>query len=135
MTLVEVKTADLIGRALDWVVDAVESGDPLEVRKNKNGSGEWMFFHGGVPFPRGPAPYSTEHGQAGPLLDRGLISTIYEPADDPGSLGQWLAFFRADGPEFRHASRLVAGLRAYVQSSEGDVVKVPAELVQGGSEA
>lgn len=72
--------------------------------------------------------YSRDWSQGGPLLERALISVLYNPIDGPGAPGYWSAFIRPsdddsiDGPTY-----LVAGMRAYVTSKFG--AEVPDESV------
>lgn len=62
--MVEVKTADLDGLALDWAVDAIVTKKPLEVWHKEDGS-EWIFVSDGMPFP-GPDKYSSKRTAYGP---------------------------------------------------------------------
>lgn len=125
--MIEVKTAEIIGPALDWAVDAIESGKPLEIRHHKNGSGEWIFVADGVPYPSGPRKFSTDWNQGGPLIEKHRVST-----EAPGvSSGFWTASMPGSalmgvcqGP-----TPLVAGCRRLVREHLGDVVQVPKELL------
>ncbi|MBB3017668.1 hypothetical protein FHR70_000708 [Microvirga lupini] len=128
--MIEVKVAELSGRALDWAVDAVVSGRPLEVRHHKSGNGEWAFFHEDIPYQQGPAPYSTDWAKGGPLIQKYRISVT-----GPGhSLGFWSAHML--GSEVMSSCQglnaLQAACRRLVYERLGDTVSVPAELVGGG---
>lgn len=137
MSMVTIKINDLIGRALDWAVDAAVTGEPLEVHQRKSGSGELMFFHKGVPFPRGPAPYSTSWAHGGPLIDKYGVAVIPEAHD--GNEGTEMSErFYADvyyngGDQYTTENcdtALIAVCRAAVVTVYGDEVQVPAELVE-----
>lgn len=147
-TLVEVKTADLIGKALDWAVDAAVTGAPLQVRQHKSGNGEWAFFHMGVPLQMGPPPFSTDWAKGGPLVfqygvllspPKSMVHRNFGPFDQRNGWyesGVWGATIF--GAERKHRRRafdhpdqpLVAAMRAIVQFELGDVVQVPAELLE-----
>lgn len=130
---VEVKTAELEGAALDWAVDAVESGNPLQILSRKDGSGEWTWFHDGVPFPSGPRKFSTDWSQGGPLIDRHHLSI-----SGPGCMGGptdslWSAYIDtgsfAGSRSWSAPTPLIAACRAIVNSVLGDTVQVPKELI------
>lgn len=133
---VKVKTAELIGPALDWAVDWVVSGKPLDVLQKKDGSGEWAYFHEGNWFASGPRKYSTDWSQGGPLIWKYQVATIPEAHD--GQIGtecseKWYAVIYFDGGEQYTAERcdspLIAACRAIVASKLGDEVEVPDALV------
>lgn len=146
--MIEVKVDDLIGKALDWAVDSASTGQTLEVRHHKSGSGEWMFFHDGLPYPLGPAPYSTDWAKGGPLVfqygvllspPKSMVHRNYGHMDRRNGYyesGVWGATIF--GAERKHRRRafdhpdqpLVAAMRAIVQFELGDVVRVPAELME-----
>lgn len=122
MALVEVKTAELIGPALDWVVDAIESGKPLEIRHHKNGSGEWIFVADEVPYPSGPRKFSTDWSQGGPLIEKYHISV-------EATLGDaWYAW--SNGGDGYGPSHLISAMRCLVDAKLGDTVQIPSELIQ-----
>jgi hypothetical protein len=73
----KIKTAELTGPALDWAVDAVETGDPMRVEYKKDGSGVWMLFDKHNMYaPNGPQKYSTDRNLAGTIVERENISVI-----------------------------------------------------------
>jgi hypothetical protein len=137
MDMIEVKTAELEGLALDWIVDATVSGKPLEVFKHKDGSGQWMFFADGVPFMNGPVKFSTDLGQGHGLMDaEGIDRWCNVPSSiasqHEGWLPSWRACYTRCGyrTEPMHGQTpLIAGMRAYVLSKHGETVKVPAEVL------
>lgn len=114
MTLVEVKTAELIGPALDWAVATIES-ETEHVQFSALPSSQHYY-----------AP-SRKWAQGGPLIEKHRIST-----EAPGvSSGFWTASMPGSalmgvcqGP-----TPLVAGCRRLVREHLGDVVQVPKELL------
>ncbi|MBB4817084.1 hypothetical protein HNP29_000441 [Pseudomonas alcaligenes] len=126
-----VRTSELIGAPLDWAVDAVVSGKPLEVRHHKSGNGDWAFFHDGIPYQQGPAPYSTDWSQGGPLIHKHAVAL--EPADKYAEYGNdWMAeMVGHDSDLYVEAgpTPLIAACRAIVAANLGDEVQIPAELL------
>lgn len=131
MSMIEVKTSELIGPALDWAVDWVVSGKPLDVLQKKNGSGEWAYFHEGNWFAPGPRKYSTDWSQGGPLIERfGCDLSCIAPGNR-WEANCWGCDLPTPGLHLHEAETpLVAAMRAIVASKLGDAVSVPAELVQ-----
>lgn len=158
MNKVEVKTADLIGPALDWAV-AKCSGIPL-FTQGEDWPGNykvtvlaaeqpvlirdlmgrmWLEDH-----ERTVAwSPSTDWSQGGPLIEKFCI-TIGAP--DLMNSGLWESFIGAyvkvddagvadlkGVHESFGPTALIAACRAIVAAKLGDVVRVPAELVQGGT--
>ncbi len=132
--MIEVKTAELIGPALDWVVDAIESGKPLEIRHHKNGSGEWIFVADGVPYPSGPRKFSTDWNQGGPLIERHGIEVFCNLSAEQASRFKdaspdWRACMNLGRSEHSYGpTPLIAAMRC-LAAKLGEVVMVPAELV------
>ena len=106
----KIKTSELSGAGLDWVVAKCEGYTP--------------HFYGGVVrttmwdvF----APelnYSTNWAQAGPIIEREGLA-VFKLDDTRG----WASGF------FDGATPLVAAMRCYVASKLGDEVDVPKELI------
>ena len=117
MNMVEVKTAELSGAALDWVVaKAVNQGVSMV--------GDWphiVAFGGKLCGRYSP---STDWSQGGPLIDEYAIA--FEGFTD----ATIRAFTMIDSGVGFGAGHLVAACRAIVDARLGDVVRVPAELVQ-----
>lgn len=118
MKMVEVKTAELIGSALDWAVAQVEG---RQVTPLKTG----LIF--GVECGH-LCQYSTSWRQGGPLIDKYKVCT--------GWIGDAPIAFMLDH-KYKDGVRvaptpLIAACRAIVAAKLGDVVSVPAELVNGG---
>lgn len=116
-TMLEVKTAELEGAALDWAVAMVEG---VAVKANQPGD-MWPLDATGLMLdvPR----YSTDWRQCGPLIDkycplftfcRGMVR-----AEVLSGVGMGDTY-------------LIAICRAILIARLGDAVQVPAELVGGG---
>lgn len=116
-TMIEVKTADLIGPALDWVVAKVE-GEQYARICNFDGDINAIYTE--------TTDYSTDWAHGGPLIENLQVMLCYPTSDgDP-----WEASLLGD-PDWHYGDRpLIAACRAIVAAKLGDVVSVPAELVQ-----
>lgn len=118
------KTSELAGALLDFWVAKAEGLDPKPRPHIHNKQFSWFCFvqareHGATDF-----QFSRDWAIGGPVLERGLISLVYDPVDRPGAAGTWRAFFRhSDGEVFTDASALVAGMRALVDSKFGPEVE------------
>lgn len=114
---VEVKTADLVGPALDWAVGVAE-GNPMRVPVSDV---VWSDWHGSY------AP-SINWTQGGPLRDKHRVDITEGDHDVSASiLTESCECVDASGP-----TALIALCRAIVAAKLGDVVQVPAELVVEG---
>lgn len=108
---VEVKTADLVGAALDWAVAKAEIS-PTEIPPNDI----WRKYCD-------PYSPSTEWKYGGPLIDKFRVSIIYsDEVCDPCAWTDSSAAWHAPTP-------LIAACRAIVASVLGDTVNVPKELL------
>lgn len=104
------KTAELIGAALDWAV------------ANCEGIGTKWFDSGHLTINGEIYSPSTDWAQAGPIIEREGIDLLCE------SLGfRWVAMPQK-GPEWRGPTPLIAAMRCYVASNLGFDIEVPAEL-------
>lgn len=104
------KTAELIGAALDWAV------------ANCEGVGTKWFDSGHLTINGEIYSPSTDWAQAGPIIEREGIELLCE------SLGfRWVAMPQK-GPEWRGPTPLIAAMRCYVASNLGFDIEVPAEL-------
>ncbi|NWA11968.1 phage protein NinX family protein [Pseudomonas gingeri] len=124
--LVEVKLADLEGRALDWMVAQVE-GVAVKLTPPHNGT-YWRVFQVVRPYAYRP---STDWSQGGPLMDKYSKSFGMVDSSEPPS---FRAFARKPGPEgfCRIAGGetiLQAFCRALVRLHRGDLLMVPEVLV------
>lgn len=120
---IKVKAGELSGLALDWAVDAAETGDPMRVEYKKDGSGVWMLFDKHNMYaPNGPQKYSSEWKLAGPIIDRERVS-----------FSDFVTIFAASTPEGGTVfgiNHMVAAMRCYVRGKLGDEIEVPCELLE-----
>lgn len=128
--MIEVKTADLIGPALDWAVDWVVSGKPLDVLQKKDGSGEWAYFHEGNWFAPGPRKYSIDWSHGGPLIEKYAVKIEHFPGETIASKANARVAMNRTAYWQSGPTPLVALCRAIVAAKLGDAVSVPEELVQ-----
>jgi hypothetical protein len=113
----EVKTAELIGPALDWAVALAceividdSLGKELRINVCPGLQSPWM-------------PSFNWH-QCGPLIARYRVSIIYsDEACNPCAWTDSTAAWHAETP-------IIAACRAIVANKLGDTVRVPAELVK-----
>lgn len=115
--LVEVKTTELVGPALDWAVAQVEGEEYLPKCLTKTS----LNLAGQVVAVEHIANYtpSTDWAQGGPLWDE--WATSMEHYDG------WLV--AVVGGDAQGHTKLIALCRAIVVAKMGDVVQVPVELV------
>lgn len=105
MSMVKVKTADLIGAQLDW---AVEKADGYVFCDSLDG-----YF---------PLRYSRAWAAGGPIIERERIELICAGCNPPG----WMARRGSVGPfSWSGPTPLVAAMRALVASKLGGEVEVP----------
>lgn len=121
MTLIKVKTTELIGPALDWAVAKVEGfiDDPES----------WLYGAGLGRIMAGTFRPSTNWSQGGPLIDKmgGFELKVWLESKPETKCeahihnydGNWIVF----GP-----TPLVAAMRCLVAAKMGDTVQVPKEL-------
>lgn len=96
-----IKAGELSGLALDWAVTmSIGEYKPVDVPK-----------------------YSTDWGQAGPIIEREKICC------DILLNGEWLAVSRITEKQGYAHTPLVAAMRCYVASKMGDNVEIPDSLV------
>lgn len=139
-TMTQVKTADLIGPALDWAVAKAQGwtfGPPHMIY----GAEVWRDSAGNITgtIPAKAFKPSTDWSQGGPLIDKYKVGTVPLNVGLAGlAADDWFAtaFFNGESYDTCHKgegpSALIAACRAIVGLLLGDVVSVPAELVQGG---
>ena len=106
MEMIEVKTEDLTGRALDWAVSLADG-------KHRVCNG-W-FYENCNP--------STDWGQCGPLVDSHDVDFAHAL-----SSGYWAS--ARIGLRLHGQTRLIAACRAIVAAKLGGTVQVPKELIQ-----
>lgn len=133
MEMVEVKTSELIGAALDFAVatangwirfesDSIECGKYWHMEPAKAPYGEVIYI--------GDYRPSTDWSQGGPLIFSHEI-TIYPPRHLTKKAEGWGAQFYVvnDLKILRGETPLIAACRAIVAAKLGDTVQVPAELL------
>ena len=117
----KVKTADLIGLALDWAVAECLEATRIQLYEYNGRRMIRVSLPEGIHAPWEPSRY---WGQGGQIIEREWIElSAYHD--------QWLAVFHGedcsidqDGP-----TPLIAAMRCFVASRLGDEVDVPDELV------
>lgn len=138
MKMVEVKTAELIGPALDWAV-AQAAGWAVEIKPHGEYSNAstghklkgrsyrlWMVSDVET---EECAP-STDWSQGGPLIARYNIDLNHMGAKGDSIEACLNDFDLMRGWVIEGETHLVAACRAIVAAKLGDVVSVPAELVK-----
>lgn len=128
------KTAELIGPALDWAVSYALGYNP-----SKDFHSHGMTWHGWWEtaayidtkpneYRRIPR-YSTDWSQGGPIIERERIALILLPSPNYTSNKEWnywsasVVTHSVTGP-----TPLIAAMRCYVASKLGDEVDIPEEL-------
>lgn len=145
--MIEMKTTELIGAALDWAVAMAEGAKPERPHDGQVsfdsvhllcGSDQERGFHAPLYSP------STNWNQGGPLIEEHDINTIrcndlyfpkgnehgdfYEPyweATIDGGTDAGTPLYKTYGP-----TPLIAAMRCLVASKLGDTVQIPSELIQ-----
>lgn len=102
------KTADLIGDALNW---AVAKCDGHSAHRDS------FVFHE-IP------SYSTNWAQGGPIIEREKIAVDCDGV-------RWVASDNAKPVCYSAPTPLIAAMRCYVASKLGDEIDVPNELTKG----
>ncbi|AZD07504.1 hypothetical protein C4K26_2101 [Pseudomonas chlororaphis] len=120
--MIEVKTADLIGPALDWAVAKAEG-----MRQHTPEGLKHVYWYSGDRCIGTHWQPSTSWGQGGPLIEKHRICVT------PEYEGQWHADLFRDDEEplmsVEGATPLIAVCLAVVATEFGLVVSVPKELM------
>jgi hypothetical protein len=124
---VKVKTRELEGMLLDWMVWACAGG--AVAYPKMQGQAFVRAWRGGSTKYLHP---STDWGQGGPIIDRELICIDAGDGQFPEAR-RWEAHLAANAPVLAHMeingpTALVAAMRCYVHSKLGNEVDVPEEL-------
>lgn len=120
--MIEVKTADLIGAALDWAVAQADGWTASIIVPVITPSKTYYEIRSPSGLVLRP---STEWGQGGPLIEKHAITLL-----PPRYLGdKWGATYCVDSCMLDGTSPLIAACRAIVAAKLGDAVSVPAELL------
>lgn len=114
------KTSELTGAALDWVVAKCE-GEDYSPAVTYNGIGQESP----------PTNYSTDWAQGGPVIEREMKEfgfDLWSGAHVP--TGQFAATYCRGVPDsyVYGPTPLIAAMRCYVASKLGETVEVPEEL-------
>jgi hypothetical protein len=116
----KIKTSELTGDALEWVVAQIESGaGPDKAEK------QWRYF-GRTFHP------SIDRAQGGAIIEREKISVGYQRYSSPdGTLWDAVLQPAPGGKTYLEygPTPLIAAMRCYVASKLGDEVDVPDELI------
>ena len=122
MSMIEVKTSELIGAALDWAVAWIE-GDKVSVEDGYVVVAEFNEQHGDF-FNVCYSP-SADWSQGGPLIEKHKVIIAYHNAPDRMPVATTIE----TNPDYEFgATPLIAAMRAIVAAKLGDVVSVPSEL-------
>jgi len=110
----KMKTAELTGAALNWAVAMCE-GWQYTTARDSTGQYPWLIKVGKDIDPKQYRP-SSNWMQGGPIIEREGIALLPGwTAERPG--------FSADGE-----TALVAAMRCYVASKQGDEIEIPEEI-------
>lgn len=137
--LIEVKTADLIGKPLDWAVAKAAGFEPITGRPACKFVGFYLDNPpDSTPITGFPFSPSTDWAKVGPLLHDYGISVIAPHDDFPDDVDYWagigLLVNSSSGTYFEGANStgktaLIAACRAIVSAKLGGIVQVPKELM------
>jgi hypothetical protein len=128
MITTKVKSAELIGNALDYIVAKLENHEwrnhwILEDR----GFQEWNSYE--MSFGNPTPNYSSDWNKAGIIIDREQICTLAT-----GDSSQWKAYKWDDAKQNFTKEQYaptppIAAMRCYVASKLGDEVEIPLDIV------
>lgn len=119
MDMTEVKTAELIGKPLDWAVD-VATASIFDLHPDRTKKMIESILSGRY------SP-STEWAQGGVLIGRFGVEIMASPIE--GEKYAAIAGSEEDCDWLRGDTHLIAAFRAIVAAKLGDVVSIPSELV------
>ena len=121
--MIEMKTSELEGKALDWAV-AKCNGKGIEFYDHND---PWLTVYGAADQPLHSYTPSTDWGKGGPLIEGHRVSLTLRHD------GWWIAcvYNINDEAEYMQLSDcpLEAAMRCLVASKLGDTVQVPKELL------
>lgn len=129
--MINVKTAELIGPALDWAVGIAAGGEqkPYQFADNIDAPfwDAWVFPDGYACSRWSP---STDWAQGGPLIDKYAVKVEHFPGETIASKANARVAMNRTAYWQSGPTPLVALCRASVAAKLGEVVSVPAELIQ-----
>ncbi|MEB0078034.1 DUF2591 family protein [Pseudomonas sp. CCI3.2] len=141
---VEIKTADLVGTALDWATFCAVYPDMQPIIKITESTTKLLFKNAAKPvtFPRSVRLArmglygieidwypSSDWECGGPLIEADELTIEPSAWDWKGACALWRAQEEGANVYFEHTNLLVAAMRAVVHAKLGDTVSVPKELV------
>src|SRR5690606_9760356 len=132
MNMIEVKTAERSGAALDWAVGSSAGGEqkPHQFADNIDAPfwDAWVFPDGYACTAWNP---SGNWNQGGQLIAKHLITVGTEASTEDGSVYFWAYAEAAYAgmPVVFGETHLIAACRAIVAAKLGDTVQIPAELL------
>ena len=121
MSMIEVKTAELIGDLLDCLIATIEN--PAE-KVFFNADGYTNRWH------NKPPKFSTDWAVGGPLIEKYAVKIEHFPGETIASKANARVAMNRTAYWQSGPTPLVALCRAIVAAKLGEVVSVPAELVQ-----
>lgn len=125
--MIEVKTSELVGPALDWAVAKAE-GHKVDIADPEYGNGHRPFIIQGLMHIRFRP--STDWSQGGPLIQKYQMDFCCEHPETIGSaLCDENGMYIDDRMTFGK-THLIAACRALAWHKLGDTVQVPAELLE-----
>lgn len=128
--LIEVKTAELEGVALDWAAAKAIGAYRGEYKFSENGKPDMAWiFPDGVPFKATTGKFqpSTDWSKGGPLIDNFKIGITHDRLHERGLACQ--AILKEFPFPSYGGTALIAACRAIVASKLGDTVSIPRELL------
>jgi hypothetical protein len=123
----KIKTSELSGIALDWAVAKCE-GHEID---SLMGGAVWYWLKcslTGAPEVVEVFRPSTDWAQGGPIIEREKTALIYFHDGGHEKGGEWLAEAALEEIEIYGPTALIAAMRCYVQSRQGDAIDVPPNL-------
>lgn len=126
----KIKTSELVGPALDWVVASLDGYTELRVNPHRFDNSLLM-----TP-PReeyGPVyladiAYSTDWAQGGPIIERSVPVLMKTNGGDWIAQGAYDRVADCEARRYYGPTPLIAAMRCYVASKLGNEVEVPEEL-------
>jgi hypothetical protein len=126
----KIKTADLIGPALDWAVAKSEGLNPNSDPKIRRQYVGYSGFAEANGFGYAIKHYSTDWSQGGPIIERKWLDITPWPNESDEGLRWQCHQYDAPNPyQMVGPTPLIAAMRCHVTSELGDEVEIPEELL------